>query len=312
MARIVIALGGNALGNNGKEQQEKIEAACPALVGLINQGHEIIVTHGNGPQVGMINLAFDVASSNSDKVPPMDFPECAAMSQGYIGYHLQKGIKKELRIQNMPWQVATVITQTIVDQNDPAFENPTKPIGGFYTEDKVPAVQAEHPDWVLKEDAGRGWRRVVPSPRPIEIVERKSILNLLDNEYIVIASGGGGIPVIQDENGDLTGVAAVIDKDFAAAKLAEAVGADYLFILTAVDRVCINFGKPDQKELETMTVGEAEKYIDEKQFAAGSMLPKVQAAMEFVKSGWGKRAVIASLEKAPLAMRGESGTMITL
>ena len=312
MARIVIALGGNALGNTPAEQQAKIEAACPALVGLISQGHEIIISHGNGPQVGMINLAFDIASGANEKVAAMPLQECTAMSQGYIGYHLQKGIAKELRLQRMPWQVATVVTQVVVDANDPAFKNPTKPIGAFYDEDTAKAMMAADPTLRMAEDSGRGWRRFVPSPKPVDIAERKSILNLLDNEYIVIACGGGGIPVTRDENGDLHGVAAVIDKDFASAKLAEAVGADYLFILTAVDHVCINFGTPKQEELKTMSSGEAEMYIRSGQFGAGSMLPKVEAAVSFVKSGWGKRAVIASLEKAPQAMRNESGTLITL
>lgn len=312
MSRIVIALGGNALGNNPEEQQRKIEAACPALVGLISQGHEIIVSHGNGPQVGMINLAFDEASGINNKIASMPLQECTAMSQGYIGYHLQKGIAKELRIKKMPWQVATVITQVAVDPHDPAFCNPSKPIGAFYDDETAQKMMKEDPSVCMKEDSGRGWRRLVPSPRPIEIVERKSILNLLDNEYIVIACGGGGIPVIKNSDGDYEGVSAVIDKDFASAKLAEAVGADYLFILTAVDHVCINFGKPDQQELTSMSTGEAEMYIQNGQFAAGSMLPKVEAAISFVRSGWGKRAVIASLEKAPQAMRNESGTLITL
>ena len=312
MARIVIALGGNALGNTPAEQQQKIEAACPALVGLISQGHEIIISHGNGPQVGMINLAFDIASQQNEKIASMPLQECTAMSQGYIGYHLQKGIAKELRLRNMPWQVATVVTQVVVDANDPAFKNPTKPIGAFYDEETAKAMMAADPALHMADDSGRGWRRFVPSPKPIDIAERKSILNLLDNEYIVIACGGGGIPVTRDEHGDLHGVSAVIDKDFASAKLAEVVGADYLFILTAVDHVCINFGKPNQEELTAMSSGEAEMYIRSGQFGAGSMLPKVEAAVSFVKSGWGKRAVIASLDKAPQAMRNESGTLITL
>ena len=312
MARIVIALGGNALGNTPAEQQQMIEAACPALVGLISQGHEIIISHGNGPQVGMINLAFDIASGANEKIAAMPLQECTAMSQGYIGYHLQKGIAKELRLQKMPWQVATVVTQVVVDENDPAFRNPTKPIGAFYDEETAKAMMAAESGLHMAEDSGRGWRRFVPSPKPIDIAERKSILNLLDNEYIVIACGGGGIPVTRDKNGDLHGVSAVIDKDFASAKLAEVVGADYLFILTAVDHVCINFGTPEQEELKTMSSGEAEMYIRSGQFGAGSMLPKVEAAVSFVKSGWGKRAVIASLEKAPQAMRNESGTLITL
>ena len=310
MSRIDIALGGNALGNNPKEQQEMIEAACPSLIGLIAQGHEIIVSHGNGPQVGMINLAFAEGSKVSDKVTPMELMECTAMSQGYIGYHLQKGIKKELRIQKMPWHVATVVTQVEVDKNDPAFANPTKPIGAFYTKEQAEEMTKVNPEAKFVEDSGRGYRRVVASPKPIDIAEKASILNLLDNEYIVIACGGGGIPVIKDENGDYQGVPAVIDKDFASAKLAEEVGADYLFILTAVDRVMINYGKENQEELKEITVKQAQEYCDEGHFAPGSMLPKVQAAMAFASSGEGRRAVIASLEKAPLAMIGESGTLI--
>ncbi|MBO5976393.1 MAG: carbamate kinase, partial [Oscillospiraceae bacterium] len=193
MARIVIALGGNALGNTPAEQQQMIEAACPALVGLISQGHEIIISHGNGPQVGMINLAFDIASGMNEKIAAMPLQECTAMSQGYIGYHLQKGIAKELRLQKMPWQVATVVTQVVVDENDPAFRNPTKPIGAFYDEETAKAMMAAESGLHMADDSGRGWRRFVPSPKPIDIAERKSILNLLDNEYIVIACGGGGI-----------------------------------------------------------------------------------------------------------------------
>lgn len=310
MSRIVIALGGNALGNNAEEQQRKIDEAAPSLIGLIKQGHEIIVSHGNGPQVGMINLAFDAASQQSDKIAKMELPECTAMSQGYIGYHLQKGILKELKRVGMPWHVATVVTQVEVDEQDPAFSNPTKPIGAFYDEETVQSLKKEKPDAVFAEDAGRGWRRMVASPKPLQIVERDSILNLLDHEFIVIACGGGGIPVVKDAEGNYNGVPAVIDKDFASAKLAETVGAQYLFILTAVDKVAINFGKPNQQNLDEMTVEQAEKYCEEGQFAKGSMLPKVQAAIQFVKSGENRRAVIASLEKAPMAMKGESGTLI--
>lgn len=309
-SRIVIALGGNALGNNAKEQQEKIEAAAESLVGLIAQGYEIIVTHGNGPQVGMINLAFSESSQSNEKIPAMELPECAAMSQGYIGYHLQQGILRELRKEGMPWYVSTMITQTIVDKNDPAFKNPTKPIGPFYTEEQAKILQKENPDKTYKEDAGRGWRQMVPSPKPIDIVEKESILNLLDNEFVVIASGGGGIPVIQQGNGDYKGVEAVIDKDLASAILAELCDAEYLFILTAIERVAVNFGKPDQRFIEKMTVSEAEKLCAEGHFAPGSMLPKVQAAINFAKSKKGRKAIIADLEKAPLAIRGESGTEI--
>lgn len=310
MSRIVIALGGNALGNNPKEQQEMIDAATPSLIGLIAQGHEIIISHGNGPQVGMINLAFDLASQQSDKVVPLQLMECTAMSQGYIGYHLQKGIKKELRKQGMPWNVATVVTQVVVDKEDPAFQNPNKPIGAFYSKEKIEEMAKADTNFHYVEDSGRGFRQVVASPKPIDIAEKASILNLLDNEYIVIACGGGGIPVYINDDGDYEGVPAVIDKDFASAKLAQEIGADYLFILTAVDRVAINFGKENQQALEEMSVEEAKQYAKEGHFAPGSMLPKVEAAMQFASSGKGRKAIIASLEKAPLAMKGESGTTI--
>ncbi|MCT4597217.1 MAG: carbamate kinase [Vallitalea sp.] len=308
--RIVIALGGNALGKTPKEQEEKVAIASKALVNLIAQGNEIIICHGNGPQVGMINLAFEEASKENDKIVPFELPECTAMSQGYIGYHLQKGIKKELLNQGMPWHVATVITQIGVDKEDEAFKNPTKPIGSYYTKEEAEKLMAENEGLVIKDDAGRGYRRMVPSPKPKVIVEKDSIVNMLDNEFIVIACGGGGVPVVEDENGDYVGVPAVIDKDFASAKLAEVVDADFLFILTAVDRVSINWGKPNQEDLDSISVEEAEKYCAEGHFAPGSMLPKVQAAIDFVKSGEGRRAVIASLEKAPLVIKGESGTII--
>lgn len=312
MSRIVIALGGNALGNTPEEQQQMIEDATPALIGLIKQGHEIIISHGNGPQVGTIQLALDTAAAVNNKVPKFQLPECTAMSQGYIGFHLQKGIKKELRKEKMPWHVATIVTQIVVDKDDPAFANPTKPIGSFYTQEEAEAMMKDDPQLIMRPDANRGYRQMVASPKPVTIAERESILNLLDHEFIVIACGGGGIPVVIDENGDYQSVPAVIDKDFASAKLAELVEADYLFILTAVDRVAINFGKPDQEELADITVEEAKRLCGEGHFAPGSMLPKVEAAMHFASSRAGRNAVIASLEKAPLAMIGESGTKIHL
>ncbi|WP_407345521.1 carbamate kinase [Pengzhenrongella phosphoraccumulans] len=310
MSRIVIALGGNALGTTAAEQRACIDAATPSLVGLIALGHEIIVSHGNGPQVGAISLAFEIASQHTDRVAALDLPECTAMSQGYIGYHLQQGIAKELRRVGMPWHVASVVTQVEVAADDPAFAHPTKPIGSFYDEPTARELMASRPGVVMVEDSGRGWRTVVASPRPVDIVERASILNLLDHEFIVVACGGGGIPVVRDDAGELHGVAAVIDKDFASAKLAEVVGADVLFILTAVDRVAIDFGTPQQRDLERLDLATAQGYIDDDQFGAGSMLPKIQAAMEFVASGPGRTAVICSLEKAPLAMSGQSGTVI--
>lgn len=310
MARIVIALGGNALGDTPEEQKRRIDAAAPSLIGLIRQGHEIIVSHGNGPQVGMIKTALDCAAEVNDRIARFPLAECMALSQGYIGYHLQNGILRELRRQGMPWKVATVITQMEVSPRDEAFSNPSKPIGAFYTEAEARAIMESEPGAVFKEDAGRGWRRCVASPRPIDIVERDSILNLLDHEFIVIACGGGGIPVVKKAEGDYEGVEAVIDKDFASAKLAELVSADCLFILTAVDRVCLNFGCEDEEQLCSLSVERAKRLCEEGQFAAGSMLPKVIAAIEFAESGQGRRAVIASLDKAPLAMKGESGTVI--
>lgn len=312
MSRIMIALGGNALGDTPSEQRERIERACPALVDLIEDGNEIIVSHGNGPQVGMIALAFDTAHKTDEKVPEMPLAECIAMSQGYIGYHLQKGLLMELRRRHMPWQVATVVTQVVVDGEDPAFLNPTKPIGAFYDAETARRMMEEDPALRMKEDAGRGWRRLVPSPKPIEIVEDQSIRGLLEREFIVIACGGGGVPVVRDGKGELSGARAVIDKDFASAKLAEAVDADCLIILTAVDRVCIDYGTPKEKGLDRMTVAEAQAYMQEGQFAPGSMLPKVEAAVAFARSRGGRRAVIASLDKAALAVKGESGTTIAL
>lgn len=310
-SRVVIALGGNALGNDAREQQEKIKNAAPSLVGLIDQGYDIVVSHGNGPQVGMINLAFSEAKKQNSRIPDMELPECTAMSQGYIGYHLQKGIQKELRDRGMPWTVATMVTQMVVDPEDEAFRNPTKPIGAFYTEEEAELLSARNPGAVYQEDSGRGWRQMVPSPKPVDIVEKNSIKNLLDNDFVVIACGGGGIPVIRKGEGDYEGIQAVIDKDFASAKLAELVDAEYLFILTAVDRVMLNYGKPNQRAVERMTADEAERYCREGHFAAGSMLPKVKAAIDFARSRKGRKAIIASLEKANEAIRGESGTLIT-
>lgn len=310
MSRIVIALGGNALGNNAKEQMEMVAKASESLVGLIKEGHEIVISHGNGPQVGMIKLAFDSAVEVNDKVAAMELPECCAMSQGYIGYHLQQGILKELRKQKIDKKVLSVVTQVVVDENDEAFNNPTKPIGSFYTKEKADELMAKDPSLTFVEDSGRGYRSVVASPKPVDIAEKDAILELVNSGYIVVACGGGGIPVVEDNDGNFRGVPAVIDKDFATAKLAELVEADYLFILTAVDRVFINFGKENQKELVEITTTEAQQYCNEGHFAPGSMLPKVEAAMKFANSGEGRNAVICSLEKATEAVRGESGTLI--
>lgn len=308
--RIVVALGGNALGNTPEEQRARIEESAEALVDLISGGWEIIVTHGNGPQVGMTHLAFSEGAKQTQCIAPMPLAECTAMTQGYIGYHLQAGLSRELRRRGMPWQVATVVTRVEVCTEDPAFLHPAKPIGAFYSKVQAKQMEESDPELHFKEDAGRGYRRVVASPKPRHIVELRSIRNLLDNEFVVIACGGGGIPVIKRAPGDYMGVEAVIDKDLAAEKLAEEIGADALFILTAVDHVCLHYGTPEEKKLSRLSIEEAERYCAEGHFAPGSMLPKVQAAIAFAKSAPGRRAVIASLSSAAKALTGESGTVI--
>ena len=308
--RIVVALGGNALGNTPEEQLDLVRHTAKTIVDLSEAGYEVIVGHGNGPQVGMINLAMEFSSTKGGNTPYMPFPECGAMSQGYIGYHLQQAIQRELKLRNLKKECASVITQVVVDANDPGFAKPTKPVGSFYTKEEADKIAAEK-GFTFVEDAGRGYRRVVPSPIPQRIVELKVVEQLVKAGDIVITVGGGGIPVVETAEG-LKGVAAVIDKDRSSALLAESIGADMLIILTAVDRVCINYNKPDQKELPTMSLSEAEQYIAEKQFAPGSMLPKVQSCMEFVKNNTnGGTALITSLQKAALALKGETGTIIT-
>ena len=306
--KIVVALGGNALGNTPEEQIQAVRHTAKPIVDLIADGHEVIIAHGNGPQVGMINLAMDVASKSSAATPEMPFPECGAMSQGYIGYHLQNAIREELLERDMQIPVATVVTQVIVDKNDSAFENPTKPVGAFYSKEEAEKLMAEK-GFVMKEDAGRGYRRVVASPLPIDVAEKETIKTLVDNNQVVIAVGGGGIPVYAEGN-KLIGIPAVIDKDFASAKLAEILDADYLIILTAVEQVAINFGKENEQWLSTLTINEAEKYIEEGHFAPGSMLPKVKAAISFAESKEGRKAIITSLEKASAGIAGQTGTRI--
>lgn len=308
--RIVVALGGNALGNTPEEQLELVRHTAKTIVDLAQDGYEVIVGHGNGPQVGMINLAMEFSCTKGGNTPYMPFPECGAMSQGYIGYHLQQAIQQELKARGIDKECAAVVTQVVVDANDPGFAKPTKPVGSFYTKEEADKIAAEK-GFTFVEDAGRGYRRVVPSPIPQRIVELKVVEQLVKAGDIVITVGGGGIPVVETEQG-LKGVAAVIDKDRSSALLAQSIGADMLIILTAVDRVCINYNRPDQKELPTMTLEEAEKYIEEKQFAPGSMLPKVQSCMEFVKNNThGGTALITSLQKAKVALQGETGTIIT-
>ena len=309
---VVIALGGNALGNTPQEQLTLVRNTAKHIVDMIEEGTNVVVSHGNGPQVGMINNAFAYAAANDDKTPDMPFPEAGAMSQGYIGYHLQQGIGREMHKRYKRWHAATVVTQIECDPDDPAFKNPTKPIGPFYTEEQAKEFMAEDPSKVFVEDSGRGWRRVVASPDPKKIVEADSILNLLDNEFIVIACGGGGIPVVRDyENkGCYKGVPAVIDKDLGGELLAEDCDADVLFLLTAVEHVAINFGKPNQEELEDLTADEAERLADEGQFGKGSMEPKVRAAIKFARSRKGRTCIIGALDKAAETMAGLSGTRI--
>ncbi|ADQ61742.1 carbamate kinase [Lactobacillus delbrueckii subsp. lactis] len=307
MSKVIVALGGNALGKSPAEQLELVKNTASSLIGLISTGNEVVISHGNGPQVGQINLGMSYAAEHGQSAA-FPFPECGAMSQGYIGYHLQQSLQNELRKRGMTKDVATIVTQIVVDPADTAFQNPTKPIGAFYTREEADSI-AEDKGYIFKEDAGRGWRQVVPSPTPKRIVELNSIKTLIEANELVIAGGGGGVPVVETEEG-LKGVPAVIDKDRSSALLADNVGADKLIILTAVDYVAINFNKPDQKNLENISVEEAKKYIDEGQFAAGSMLPKVQACMSFVEGHPEREAIITSLSGLDAALAGQLGTVI--
>ncbi|MCL2403416.1 MAG: carbamate kinase [Coriobacteriia bacterium] len=308
MSRIVVALGGNALGNTPDEQLERVQHTAKVLTPLILAGHNLIICHGNGPQVGMINLAFE-AGAEANTTPRMPLAECTAMSQGYIGYHLQNEIDAEIErngVSGIP--VITMLTQTIVDENDPAFQNPTKPIGPYYSEEQAKELMADTGDTYI-EDSGRGWRKVVASPKPVSIYETISLQTLFYAREVIIAGGGGGIPIVKRGH-RYVGVDAVVDKDFAAGKLAELIDADYFLILTAVDQVAINFGKPDQADLLEMTVDEARKHIADGQFAPGSMLPKVEAAIGYAEAKRGRSAIITSLDKAAEALSGTTGTRV--
>ena len=306
--RIVLALGGNALGNTPEEQREAVKITAKSILDLIESGNKVIIGHGNGPQVGMINTALDIAAKAESKIPQMPFPECGAMSQGYIGYHLQNAIKNEAaRRGKADMPVATVVTQTLVDENDPAFTNPTKPVGAFMSTEEADVLISK--GIAVKEDAGRGYRTVVASPKPIDIVEKDALKTIFDNGIVMICGGGGGIPVVQREEG-LVGVPAVIDKDFTCEKIAELMDADVFLVLTAVDKVAIRFGQPDVQWLDTLSLDEVQTHIQNKEFAEGSMLPKVLAAVEFAKSKKGRKAIITSLEKADEAIAGKTGTII--
>ena len=306
MEKVVLALGGNALGNSPEEQIKAVRKTAVSIVDLVEDGNEVIVCHGNGPQVGMINLAMETAHNSNPQISNMPFAECVAMSQGYIGYHLQKAIKNELSKRNMKNSVSTIITQVKVDKNDEAFANPTKPVGLFYSKEESKKLAAES-GYTFKEDANRGYRRVVPSPKPIDIIEKEEINTLIKEDFIVIAGGGGGIPVVEND-GQLEGIGAVIDKDFTSEKLAEISDADLLIILTAVEKVCINYGTENEEGLDELNLSRAQKLIEEKQFAEGSMLPKVKACLSFIQSGEGKIALITSLEKAKEGINGLTGT----
>jgi len=309
--KIVIALGGNALqsGNSAptaKAQLEVVRQTAEHVAEISRRGYEMAIVHGNGPQVGRIVLASETAR---DVVPPMPFDVCGAMSQGYIGYHIQQALKYALAARNRNYPVVSLTTQVIVDKQDPAFQNPTKPIGAFYSAEEARQMEQEK-GYTMREDSGRGWRRVVPSPLPRKIVEIGAV-RLLWDHAIVITCGGGGVPVVENPDGTLEGVPAVIDKDFAAELLAEEVDADVLLILTEVEKVAIQFGKPNQQDLSHLSLAEAARYVEEGQFGVGSMLPKVQAAMKFVRANPGKRAIITSLEKCLDALEGTTGTIIT-
>ena len=308
MAKVVVALGGNALGKSPEEQLKLVKNTASSLIGLIDAGNQVVISHGNGPQVGAINLGMNFAAENG-KTAAFPFPECGAMSQGYIGYHLQQSLQNELHRRWMNKNVATVVTQIAVDPKDPAFQNPSKPVGDFYTKEQAEQIEKEK-GYTFKEDAGRGYRQVVPSPLPQKIMELNSIKTLIEAGDLVIAGGGGGVPVIMTDDG-LEGVPAVIDKDRSSALLADKIDADTLIILTAVDYVFVNYGKPDEKALKTLNVAEAQKYMDEKQFAAGSMLPKIEACLSFIEGHPERKALITSLNGLDDALAGKGGTVIS-
>ena len=308
MSRIVIALGGNALGKTPDEQLNLLSNVAKIIVELIKDGNEIVLTHGNGPQVGQIALAMEYASSGEAGTPSMPFPECGSMSQGYIGYHMQQSLLNELNRQGIKKECVSLVTQVLVDSNDSAFQNPTKPIGMFYSKEKAMEIEKEK-HYVFTEDAGRGYRRVVPSPIPKSIIEKNSIIKLLDNGSIVIAVGGGGIPVVKSDDG-LKGVDAVIDKDRSGALLAKEINADTFLILTAVEKVCLNYNTDNEVMLDSLTIEEAEDYIKEGHFAKGSMLPKIEACLDFIDNSNDRVAIISSLNKAKDAINGKTGTII--
>ncbi|MDT8622828.1 carbamate kinase [Klebsiella grimontii] len=306
--KIVLALGGNALGDDLAGQMQAVRHTARTIVDLIALGHQVVVTHGNGPQVGMINQAFEAAAKTEAHTPMLPMSVCVALSQGYIGYDLQNAIREELLSRQLDIPVATLITQVEVDANDEAFLNPTKPIGSFFSKEE--AEKLSQNGYIMKEDAGRGYRRVVASPKPVDIIEKQTVKALMDDCHVVITAGGGGIPVIREGN-HLRGASAVIDKDWASAKLAETIDADLLIILTAVEKVAINFGKPGEQWLDNLSLRDAERFIAEGHFAKGSMLPKVEAAAAFARSRPGRQALITMLSKAKEGIEGKTGTILS-
>lgn len=308
--KVVVALGGNAILStdaSAKAQQEALMETAKYLVKFIEQGDELIISHGNGPQVG--NLLIQQQAADSEKTPAMPLDTCVAMTEGSIGYWLQNAMGEVLKEKGIDKDVVSLVTQVIVDENDPSFKNPSKPVGPFYTEEEAKEQMAADSNVTFKEDAGRGWRKVVASPKPISIKEARVIETLVDQGVITVSVGGGGIPVVETATG-LEGKEAVIDKDFASEKLAEIIDADLLIVLTGVDNVYVNYQKPDQKKLETVTVSEMKQYIDEDQFAPGSMLPKVEAAIAFVEAKPKAKAIITSLENIENLLASEEGTII--
>ncbi len=308
----VVAIGGNSLIKDKshqtvEDQYEAVKETAVHIADLIESGFNVVITHGNGPQVGFILLRSEIARKVIN-LHPVPLDACGADTQGAIGYAIQRALRNEFRKRGKEKDVVTVVTMVVVDKNDPAFQNPSKPIGPFYTEEEA-KEKMEAEKWIMKEDAGRGWRRVVPSPIPRKIVEINAIKTLVEKGFVVVGVGGGGIPVIEDENGQIVGVEAVIDKDYASSLLARELGADYFIISTAVEKVYLNFGTPDQKPIDRMTLEEARKYLKEGHFKEGSMAPKIRAVIEFLEAG-GKAAIITSPESIVRAIKGETGTWI--
>lgn len=310
---VIVAIGGNALvKENGRDsiqdQYEAVKETAAHIADMVEEGYKVVVTHGNGPQVGFAMRRCEIANEITG-MPTIPLVNCVAETQGGIGYQIQQALTNEFAKRKLNHKVASVITQVEVSIEDPNFQNPTKPVGSFFTLEQAEAMKAEHPDWVMVEDSGRGYRRVVPSPRPIDIVEKDAIKSLIDSGYVVIAAGGGGIPVVRTGENEYDGIDAVIDKDFATSLLAEQIQAETLIITTGVPRVCINFGKPDQQALEQISIEETKKYIEEEHFAKGSMLPKIEASLSFLEKS-GSRVIITNPESLKDAVNNKAGTHI--